>query len=82
MAPKKKQQPQPDDGGGLSAREKMEAVHAATSRMIDLLADDQPVQRLATKHPDEIVRVFMAGCQAGADAALRVLDVKLEEAGS
>lgn len=75
MAPKKKKR----GGDGLSQEERLQVLHAATGRMLDLLTEDAGVRRVSKEHPDEVVRAFLAGCQAGADAALRVLGVIVRE---
>lgn len=63
---------------GLSEYERLQVKHATVARMLQLLAEDERVSALATLHPDEIVTVYMAGCQAGSDAALRILEAKAE----
>lgn len=61
---------------GLTAEQKQQVLHAATSGLLDLL-EEHP--ELAAIGGDDLTRVFLAGVNAGVDAFDRVLKIGLRD---
>jgi len=63
----------------LSAEQKAQALHAARSGIIDLISQDPALGvRIGA---EDLTRVYLAGVQAGVDAAARVFELVAREAG-
>jgi hypothetical protein len=62
---------------GLTDEEKMQVLHACTSKLVDIMAEDVSVRKMVMLFPDEASKLFLSGCHAGTDALDRILDMRM-----